>query len=207
MKREVVRYSLFDVAAGGAARLRYLASYSEVLFVSPSIFSCHQQFYLRCCHQYCFYSVLLPTFTTSVSWLSRLNKTQMARSSSALRNYHNAPMFLKWASWKQPPPHSTAATLMARAWRLGSARKGGVGGDLTSFGLPLSALLGGGEDRTSLPALSLPLISLCQPGLTRGTINPSCPITSKEIIPTSPSTMWSFNLQEVGFTKTCSSGL
>lgn len=81
---------------GSGASVRYgrssvvtfcLAPHSEVP-VSPSIFLCHQQFYLRHCHQYCFHSVRLPAFTTSVSWLSRLNKKQMAHSGSELRNYH-----------------------------------------------------------------------------------------------------------------------
>lgn len=77
-----------SVRYGRSSVVRFeLAPHSEVP-VSPSIFLCHQQFYLRHCHQYCLHSVRLPAFTTSVSWLSRLNKKQMAHSGSELRNHH-----------------------------------------------------------------------------------------------------------------------
>lgn len=108
-------------SAGGAARLRYLASHSEVPRV-PSIFPCHQQFYLRRGHQYCFHSARLPTFTTSVSWLSRLNKTQMAHSIAPRRATTINPdvrqmSFLETAR----PPRSGAARFNGQMRRLGRA--------------------------------------------------------------------------------------
>lgn len=51
-------------------------------------------------------SVRLPAFTASISWLSRLNKTQMAHSSSARRNYHKPECSLnELLGEKNTPPH------------------------------------------------------------------------------------------------------
>lgn len=69
----------------------------------PINISCHQQFYLQHCHQYCFHSMWLPAFTTSISWLSRLSKTQMAHSSSAQRNYHKPQCLLNELLGNRPP--------------------------------------------------------------------------------------------------------